>query len=536
MGRLTRSGVQWSPFEFDIPAPTAPHTLIDIVETGVSLSPCILNAVLNADIHAAAADARVDSDLIILDNLEDPDGEWEDEDPVLSRAQSPLSRSPSPLTPLSRSPSPSATSLAAECAPPISTPLSASPSSPIPSELPSYRRRQAQGHKARRQKHRATTSEATPFGPLPQKRHSQRYREEHPYKTAFRAVHIRASGSGSWTGPRASSHKKLGIAERIRRVKELLDNGCRLVEWDGRGPKLIVDAEGRIVAILLGRPEGEDWDEVIREMERFLEAVRKRGINRGVLRPKDMRHRRGVFYVLRGGITKGPGQKKPGNLAHSKPRRQLVHNITSNIHISRIAGFQSSGFARYAPKLYEYYFNTLRGLYHRQPELEQLFPNSIFPTASFNLGPDVVTPEHLDMLNLPHGMCAITSGGKFDHKRGGHIFIKQLNALCEFPSGSTILLLSGSCDHGNTPISKGETRYSMTQYAAGALSRWAAYGYQSTKALLAQPGGDALKREADGEPGERAARAMELLSKISELDEDREAVFARLSSNVGNVL
>ncbi|KAK6966733.1 hypothetical protein R3P38DRAFT_3337733 [Favolaschia claudopus] len=476
MGRLTRSGVQWSPFEFDIPAPTAPHTLIDIVETGVSLSPCILNAVLNADIHAAAADARVDSDLIILDNLEDPDGEWEDEDPVLSRAQSPLSRSPSPLTPLSRSPSPSATSLAAECAPPISTPL----------------RRQAQGHKARRQKHRATTSEATPFGPLPQKRTLP--------TTAFRAVHIRASGSGSWTGPRASSHKKLGIAERIRRVKELLDNGCRLVEWDGRGPKLIVDAEGRIVAILLGRPEGEDWDEVIREMERFLEAVRKRGINRGVLRPKDMRHRRGVFYVLRGGITKGPGQKKPGNLAHSKPRRQLVHNITSNIHISRIAGFQSSGFARYAPKLYEYYFNTLRGLYHRQPELEQLFPNSIFPTASFNLGPDVVTPEHLDMLNLPHGMCAITSGGKFDHKRGGHIFIKQLNALCEFPSGSTILLLSGSCDHGNT---------------------------RSPRARLAWP---------TGSPGERAARAMELLSKISELDEDREAVFARLSSNVGNVL
>ncbi|KAK7005561.1 hypothetical protein R3P38DRAFT_3604949 [Favolaschia claudopus] len=386
MGRLTRSGVQWSPFEFDIPAPTAPHTLIDIVETGVSLSPCILNAVLNADIHAAAADARVDSDLIILDNLEDPDGEWEDEDPVLSRGVKLKVTKPAD------------------------------------------------------KKHRATTSEATPFGPLPQKRHSQRYREEHPYKTAFRAVHIRASGSGSWTDSLNGMAGLLSLTAPLH---------CMLT-INLKGPKLIVDAEGRI---------GRIWDEVIREMERFLEAVRKRGINRGVLRPKDMRHRRGVFYVLRGGITKGPGQKKPGNLAHSKPRRQLVHNITSNIHISRIAGFQSSGFARYAPKLYEYYFNTLRGLYHRQPELEQLFPNSIFPTASFNLGPDVVTPEHLDMLNLPHGMCAITSGGKFDHKRG-----------------STILLLSGSCDHGNTPISKGETRYSMTQYAAGALSRWAAYG------------------------------------------------------------
>ncbi|KAK7040609.1 hypothetical protein R3P38DRAFT_3310283 [Favolaschia claudopus] len=500
MGRFTRSGAQWSPYEFNEQAPT------EVVQTEVSLSPHISKALWNSDNRAVAAEALVDSDIIVLENFEDQDEEWEDEEPVLSRPPTPFSRAPSPLTPLTRSPSPSV-----ESAPMVSV------------SVPGYKGRQSRGHKARRQKKRV--ADAPTFGPLPQKRHSQRYREERPNTTTFRVTNIRSSGNGGWNGPRPSQK-----TATMRRVKELLDNGCRIVEWDGwsyRNPKLIVDANGHIVAILLGRPEGGDWDEAIWEMENILEAVRKRGMSRGILKQKDRRHRRGDFHVLRGGITKGPGQKKPGNLAHSKARRKLVHFITSNFHVGRIAGFQSSGFAHYAPKLYEYYYNTLHGLYKKQPELEQLFHNSIFPTASFNLGPDVVTPEHLDMLNLPHGMCAITSGGQFDYKRGGHLFMKQLNILCEFPSGSTILLLSGSCEHGNTPIAKTETRYSMTQYAAGALFRWAAYGYQSTKSLLAQPGGEAMKQDADGD---REARAIGLLSKVSELDADREAVFARLRS------
>jgi hypothetical protein len=156
------------------------------------------------------------------------------------------------------------------------------------------------------------------------------------------------------------------------------------------------------------------------------------------------------------------------------------------------------------------------------------FPNSVFPTTTFNLGPDVVTAEHLDMLNNPHGMCGVTSSGRYDHKVGGHIYLEQMKLVCKFPSGSTVLLLSGTCVHGNTPIQKGETRYSMTQYAAGALFRWAAYGYQTAKSLLSQSGGAALKREFDGEPGARAAWALGLLSKASELAADRAAVFGSL--------
>ncbi|KAJ6546146.1 hypothetical protein B0H10DRAFT_2131825 [Mycena sp. CBHHK59/15] len=66
----------------------------------------------------------------------------------------------------------------------------------------------------------------------------------------------------------------------------------------------------------------------------------------------------------------------------------------------------------------------------------------------------------------------------------------------------------------------------MTQYLAGELFRWAAYGYQSAKSLLATTGGAANKRAFDGEPGAQAEWAIGLLSKADELEGDREAVFA----------
>ncbi|KAJ7740988.1 hypothetical protein B0H14DRAFT_2407444 [Mycena olivaceomarginata] len=256
-----------------------------------------------------------------------------------------------------------------------------------------------------------------------------------------------------------------------------------------RHPKLILDADGRIVAVLLGRPEGDDWDDVIAEMVRVMDGVRARGVKRGVFKRKNRRHCRGDFYVIKGGLTKGPGQKKPGNLALPKEYRRLLELITSNPAIRRIAGFQSSKSRLSHPSnLYQHYKATMQSVFEHQPELTQLFPNSVYPTATFNLGPDVVTPEHLDMLNYAYGMCAVTSGGKFNHQLGGHIYIDRLKVVCEFPSGASVLLLSGACHHGNTPIAPRETRYSMTQYAAGALFQWAAYGHQSVESLLRSEG------------------------------------------------
>lgn len=40
--------------------------------------------------------------------------------------------------------------------------------------------------------------------------------------------------------------------------------------------------------------------------------------------------------------------------------------------------------------------------------------------------------------------------------------------------------------HGNTPISEGEERMSLTQYTAGGLVRWAAGAFKCTKGLRAK--------------------------------------------------
>jgi hypothetical protein len=66
----------------------------------------------------------------------------------------------------------------------------------------------------------------------------------------------------------------------------------------------------------------------------------------------------------------------------------------------------------------------------------------------------------------------------------------------------------------------------MTQYAAGALFRWARYGYQTAKDILASPDGTVKKAELDGSLGERAEWATGLLSKADEVEDDFNTVFS----------
>jgi hypothetical protein len=168
----------------------------------------------------------------------------------------------------------------------------------------------------------------------------------------------------------------------------------------------------------------------------------------------------------------------------------------------------------------------LKGLFEHHPNLLHLFTNSIFPSVTFNCGPDAFTFDHCDFLNLSHGLCGVTSGGKYNHKRGGHLYLKQLHLVIEFPSSASMLIPSGCVDHGNTPIQPDETRHSITQYAAGGLFRWAAYGYKSAKDLLAKAGGQAVKDAFDGVPGSRWEWALGLFSKLDELEADRTTAFA----------
>ena len=65
---------------------------------------------------------------------------------------------------------------------------------------------------------------------------------------------------------------------------------------------------------------------------------------------------------------------------------------------------------------------------------------------------------------------------------GGHLVLKDLGIVVEFPPGSTILIPSTLITHYNTPVRPHETRFSIVQYAAGGLFRWVENGFKTDAA------------------------------------------------------
>jgi hypothetical protein len=177
-------------------------------------------------------------------------------------------------------------------------------------------------------------------------------------------------------------------------------------------------------------------------------------------------------------------------------------------------------FAFHAPKLYKEYADHLDPLFKRYPHFRKPFGNSIFPTCTFNCGSRVVTMEHVDSTNVPFGLCAIFACGSYDSKKGGHLILFDLGLVIEFPPGSTILVPSGTLRHGNVAIRADEARQSFTQYCPGGLFRWVAYGFKQVKT---SPDAERMAFEHSHE--ERCKRAVDLFSKLGELENDRKCVF-----------
>ncbi|KAJ7892370.1 hypothetical protein B0H13DRAFT_2340164 [Mycena leptocephala] len=507
MTRQTRASQYFLPWEL-----AEVTRRFEIIQTQIPLDALMQQSILDNDGHAAHLDDGA---------RESVDEEWEDEDNVISEAPSPLTPSPASSAAISRSNSPQP-----EASDSGSTLLSIPNQTPTPTlDQPAplgieRHRCNQQAAKRRSGRRREERDAQTPYDRGLDPRYPQNHHEETPHNAGFNLANAPVSARGSWIG---RSSKK--AAFRILQTSELYDDGAEHVKWYGINPKLVVDDQGRIIAILLGTPEDPDWADVIKEAVKAMRRARLLARHHDAWHPGTV-HRRGPQFLLTSGISLGRGQKPPGNRRNTRFFRRLIRRLLRNKSIRRIAGFQSSGLALYAPKLYQYYCTNLRALFEHHPELIHNFDNSIFPAMSFNCG-DAVAFEHCDFLNLVHGLCPVTSGGDFNHQKGGHIYLKQLRLLIEFPSGATVLIPSACVDHGNTPIQPGETRYSITQFAVGGLFRWVAYGFQTAKSLLAQAGGKALRDGFDGMPGSRWKWALDLFSKVDELEADRAAVFGR---------
>ncbi|GJE99449.1 hypothetical protein PsYK624_157130 [Phanerochaete sordida] len=168
--------------------------------------------------------------------------------------------------------------------------------------------------------------------------------------------------------------------------------------------------------------------------------------------------------------------------------------------------------------MYRNYATKLDRLFDRYPELDYNWANSVFPCASFNFGPNAVSLEHNDHGNRAAGWCSIYCDGSFDPRRGGHLILRQLGIVVEFPPGSTVLIPSACITHGNTAIAKGETRWSFTQYASGGLFRFVDYDFRTWREVELAEDADEFLAQRE----KRWAAELDLLSFVDNLAEDRQ--------------
>ncbi|KAF8179786.1 hypothetical protein K438DRAFT_1977147 [Mycena galopus ATCC 62051] len=234
-------------------------------------------------------------------------------------------------------------------------------------------------------------------------------------------------------------------------LPNLLGLGFQLLRWDGITPRPLLDRHGRIIAVLAGRPAGQDY---LDAAAAAFCAIRDAG---GEARfPASMRkHRRGLFAAMNVGLSYGKGQKLPSWL-HNKEYTALADGLLANPYLNRLAGFADSAFALWAPRLYADYRAHDTGLRTRHPHLRRPFERSVFFCAAFNFGPNAWTFRHRDVFNLAFGWCAVQAFRNFDATKGGHLVLWDLKLVVEFLAGVLILLPSATIAHSNVPVQPGE--------------------------------------------------------------------------------
>ncbi|KAH9890586.1 hypothetical protein C8Q73DRAFT_793029 [Cubamyces lactineus] len=268
--------------------------------------------------------------------------------------------------------------------------------------------------------------------------------------------------------------KQVHDRRKVRTVANLLEKGFTYFAWDGKSPHVLLDAHGRILAILAGHPADGKWNAIIEEASEAMERARKEcELDDGKI------HRRGKFATLARGVSFGGGQTAPTNMGNDAHHEEVLSALCGNKAIQRLAGFGSSVLSTYAPRVYERMQDRLGTLYQADPSLQKNFKNSIYPAASFNFGRKTVCYPHTDAANDPCNYCQITALGRYDPRRSAHFVMYDSELIIEFPPGATIFTLSAIERHGNTPLEEGETRQSFMQYCAGGLLRWVEAGLRT---------------------------------------------------------
>ncbi|KAF7318029.1 hypothetical protein HMN09_00310200 [Mycena chlorophos] len=174
--------------------------------------------------------------------------------------------------------------------------------------------------------------------------------------------------------------------------EELEAKGMKELEWDGWLTRfsglsqiVFIDRKGRELAVLCGQPRDttkSNWKRDVTEagFKLMQEASPK-------LSPVD------------------------GDAVEGGDDAAVLDSLLASKPFTRLAGFTNSIFLNFAPRLHEYYEATMDALFNWDSRLRRIFPHgtSVFPSCTFNFGPQTVTIPHLDLLNLAWGWCFITA-------------------------------------------------------------------------------------------------------------------------------
>ncbi|KAF9068747.1 hypothetical protein BDP27DRAFT_1223652 [Rhodocollybia butyracea] len=275
-----------------------------------------------------------------------------------------------------------------------------------------------------------------------------------------------------------------------------------------RVPICAVDKHDRVMLVAVGRPDDPSY---VADAERMAELMMEMGQSTDWDK-SEKQHNRGAYACAHYGWSYGKGQPQPQRLGGE--RRKMMREFVNQPCTQRIAAFQSASFALWFPKSYAEFRSRNSQLKEKIPTFDGNIKGSVYACCTANCT-NTWTYIHRDGMNSAGACCSITSGGKFDPKKGGQLIIWDMKLIFDFPPGSTILLPSVLFRHSNIPVQKGDKRVSFTQYTAGGIHRWLEYGGRTEDEFAAQDpeGFEQMLKERP----ERWRKVLDMFSTISEL-------------------
>ncbi|KAG6908616.1 hypothetical protein DXG01_003941 [Tephrocybe rancida] len=348
------------------------------------------------------------------------------------------------------------------------------PATPPSAPSPTPADHKLSGSHARRAKKRAAAFAQD--GRAPKQRTVERYQlNAAPIMTQLDAKNLPAT-RGAYG---ASSSKLQRGDKKMWTARELEKQGLQRVRWQANDSHPLVERGGKIVAVMVGPPNDTSYVPSTLRAYDFI----VRGASSEYFTKEEIDHRRGQYPTLHTGVTYGKGTSVPVYLKNDK-HRGLLDNFLANPDIQRMASCADAAFRLWAPDVYSYYEDRLSLMWERTG-LRRNFERSIFPCATFNIGPNVWTYRHRDSLNCPFGWCGVQSMGRFDPTKGGHLILWEAGVFIEFPPGSLILIPSATISHSNIPVQPGDCRASFTQYCSGGIFRYVDNGFR-TESVFAE--------------------------------------------------